>query len=68
MSPEEYKELRKALGRQKEVAAWLGVSRTTLAHRESGSNPITMEASLAMCYLSVVKMSVEGRVKAVKSE
>jgi transcriptional regulator with XRE-family HTH domain len=48
MNADEYGALRKRLGRQKEIAARLGISRSTLAHRECGTNPITIEASLAL--------------------
>ena len=51
MTPEEYKALRQAIGRQKEIAATLGISRYTLAHRESGRIPLTVEATLAILHL-----------------
>lgn len=50
MTPDEYREARKARGTQAEVAALLGISRETLARREAGTEryPITTEAVLAI--------------------
>ena len=55
MTPAKYKHARKRLGTQSEVAARLGVARSTVAHRESGKMPITKEAALAMLALSKCK-------------
>lgn len=52
MNPETYKETRKRLGTQADVAAWLGVARETIARRETGKDRITREAALAMEALS----------------
>lgn len=52
VTPAEYKALRLSIGRQKEVAHLLGVSLSNLAHRESGHNPLTIEATLAIKYLA----------------
>lgn len=51
MSPNEYKSIRQRLGTQAEVAARLGVARSTVAHREGGGMPITTEAALAIVAL-----------------
>lgn len=52
MSPEEYAELRKALGTQEEVAKRLDVHVQTLSRRERGKLEIDTEARLAMLYLA----------------
>lgn len=53
MTSEKYKEARKRLGTQAEVAKMLGVSRQLLSMRETGSDgtSIDQEAVLAMRYL-----------------
>lgn len=51
MQPEKYKELRKYVGTQKEVAAQLGISRCHISNRENGKKPISKEAELAMSML-----------------
>lgn len=48
MTPTQYKTLRKRLGTQAEVAARLGVARSTVADRERGAMVITKEAALAL--------------------
>ena len=48
MKKETYIKLRKSLGTQKEAANILGVSRTTIAKRESGAWGISVEAGMAM--------------------
>lgn len=48
MSPADYKAARERLGTQAEVAALLGLSRVTVARRETGALPITTEAALAI--------------------
>jgi transcriptional regulator with XRE-family HTH domain len=48
MTPAEYKALRQRLGTQAAIAARLGVARSTVAHRERGAMPITIEAGLAL--------------------
>jgi len=48
----EYKTIRQRLGTQAEVAARLGVARSTVAHREGGGMPITTEAALAILALT----------------
>lgn len=50
MTPAQYKEARVARGTQAQVAALLGISRETLARRETGTDryPITTEAVLAI--------------------
>jgi DNA-binding XRE family transcriptional regulator len=52
VNPETYKETRKSLGTQSEVAARLGVARETIARRETGKDRITREAALAIEALS----------------
>jgi DNA-binding transcriptional regulator YiaG len=48
MTPAEYKSARQRIGSQKTVAASLGVSRVTVARRETGGQVITREAALAL--------------------
>jgi transcriptional regulator with XRE-family HTH domain len=52
MSHADYKAARERLGTQAQVAALLGVARSTVAHRESGNMIITKEAALAILALS----------------
>lgn len=51
MTPAQYKAARERLGTQAEVAARLGVARSTVADRERGDMVITREASLALSAL-----------------
>jgi DNA-binding XRE family transcriptional regulator len=51
MKPEAYKAARERLGTQAEVAALLGVSRVSIARRETGTRPVTREAWLALLAL-----------------
>lgn len=51
MTPAEYKAARERLGTQAEVAARLGVARSTVADRERGDMVITTEAAFAMLWL-----------------
>jgi DNA-binding XRE family transcriptional regulator len=51
MTPAEYKSLRAALGTQQKVADVLGLSRETVARRETGDYPLTAESILAIKYL-----------------
>lgn len=51
MSPAEYKTEREKRGTQEEVAALLGVSRTTIARRETDALPISVEAERALLSL-----------------
>lgn len=53
MNATEYKERRKLLGTQKHVAGLLGVSRETIARRESKNQEIEREAELAIMSLPV---------------
>lgn len=55
MTREKYSELRQKIGTQKDVAALLGVSRTTVVKRESGAWGISIEAGLAIQAVSVGK-------------
>jgi DNA-binding XRE family transcriptional regulator len=48
MTPPEYKALRQQLGSQHAVAALLGVSRPTIARRESSKGKINKEAEIAI--------------------
>lgn len=48
VTPDQYKRLREKLGTQEEVAAKLGIARTTIARREVGIVPLTREAELAL--------------------
>lgn len=51
MSKEEYKEWRKKLGNQAEVAKLLRLASNTISRRELGYIPITDEAALAIVHL-----------------
>jgi DNA-binding XRE family transcriptional regulator len=52
MQPEKYRELRKTIGTQAEVAKLLGLSRLTIIRRESGNIAVTPEAAVAIRALS----------------
>jgi hypothetical protein len=54
MTPEEYQKERRRRGTQAAAATLLGVSRVTIARRETGVIPITREAWLALLSLPVV--------------
>ncbi len=58
MSPAEYKAEREKRGTQKEVASLLGVSRVTIARRETGTRPVIREAWLAL--LALQKQTPDG--------
>ena len=47
----DYKATRERIGTQVEVAARLGVARSTVARRETGTMPITEEAANALLWL-----------------
>lgn len=51
MSPKEYKAAREAVGTQSEVADLLGISRPTIARRETPDGRITEEAAIAILQL-----------------
>lgn len=51
MTPEKYKAERELRGTQEQVAAKLGVTRVSLARRETGTRPILREAWLALLSL-----------------
>jgi len=53
MTATDYKTARRNLGTQTEVAARLGVARSTVERRERGKMPITREASLAIRALKI---------------
>ena len=55
MTPAAYKSARKKRGTQAEVAASLGVARSTVAHRENGKMTITKEAALAILGVNLAK-------------
>jgi transcriptional regulator with XRE-family HTH domain len=48
MTANDYKTERQKRGTQQDVAALLGVSRVTIARRETGARPIIKEAWLAL--------------------
>jgi transcriptional regulator with XRE-family HTH domain len=52
MTADEYKATRQRFGTQAEVAARLGVARSTVADRERGDMVITTEAALALSALA----------------
>ena len=51
MTAAEYKSERERRGTQEEVAALLGVSRVSIARRETGARPVILEAWLALLAL-----------------
>ena len=51
MTAADYKNEREKRGTQEEVAALLGVSRVTIARRETGTRPVIREAWLALLAL-----------------
>ena len=51
MTASEYKSERERRGTQEEVAALLGVSRVTIARRETGTRPVIREAWLSLLAL-----------------
>lgn len=51
MTAAEYQAERKQRGTQESVAALLGVSRVSIARRETGEQPINCEAELAILSL-----------------
>ncbi len=52
MTAAKYKDIRRRLGTQAEIAGELGVARETVARRETGADRITREAELAMLWLA----------------
>jgi DNA-binding transcriptional regulator YdaS (Cro superfamily) len=48
MNPAEYKSTRETVGTQQQVVDLLGVSRSTIARRESPAGRITEEAAIAI--------------------
>ena len=62
MHPEAYRALRKRTGlSQTGAAAELGVNRCTISHRETGRDPISREAELAMRYVALMAAKEETR-------
>jgi transcriptional regulator with XRE-family HTH domain len=57
MNPEQYKAEREKRGTQQEVAERLGVSRITLARRETGTRPVSRECFLALKSLPLRRKS-----------
>lgn len=55
MTAAKYKSERQRRGSQEKVAALLGVSRQSIARRETGAQVITREAALALCSLPLPK-------------
>ena len=51
MTPQKYKAEREKRGTQAAVAALLDIQRETLSRRETGAQPITREAELALSAL-----------------
>ena len=51
MTAADYKAERERRGTQEEVAALLGVSRVTIARRETGTRPVIREAWIALLAL-----------------
>ncbi len=59
MTPEQYKSTRQRLGTQAKVAAMLGVSRECVSRRETGKDPLTKEAQLAIKAITQKKAKKE---------
>jgi transcriptional regulator with XRE-family HTH domain len=57
VNPEQYKAEREKRGTQQEVAEMLGVSRITLARRETGTRPVSKECFLALLSLPLRRKS-----------
>ena len=57
MNAQQYKDQRSNLGTQAEVAAMLGVTRGTIAKRETGTVEINREAELALLMLAKLPKS-----------
>ena len=55
MTAAAYKAKRLQRGTQQDVAKLLGVTRVTIARRETGSRPVTLEAWLALLSLPTNK-------------
>lgn len=58
MTPEQYKAEREKRGTQQEVAERLGVSRITLARRETGARPVSKE-----CFLALLSLPLRRKTK-----
>lgn len=56
MTGGEYRELRKRLGTQAQVAAALGIARSTVARREAGRLRISIEAEMAIKGLTTIEL------------
>jgi transcriptional regulator with XRE-family HTH domain len=52
MTPTIYKELRQQIGKQREVAEMLGLTRQVISLREHGGTPIKKEAEIAIRFLA----------------
>lgn len=48
MTKDEYRDLRRKLGTQSEVAAMLDITTVTVYRRESGETPVSREAAIAI--------------------
>lgn len=68
MTPADYKANRKKLGTQREAAAVLGVSRETIAKRETGVYPINKEAALAMAQAVAKRLGRDRVENIIESE
>ena len=60
MTAAAYKAKRLQRGTQQDVAKLLGVTRVTIARRETGSRPVTLEAWLALLSLPTNKPKPEN--------
>lgn len=60
MTAADYKAERELRGTQGEVSAMLGVSRVTIARRETGARPVIQEAWLALLALPKKKKHNKG--------
>lgn len=60
MTAVEYQTQRKQRGTQEAVAALLGISRVSVARRETGDQPISREAELAILSLPKKRNIVSG--------
>ena len=68
MTADDYKTERNRRGTQEEVAALLGVSRVTIARRETGTRPVMSEAWLALLALPKKRKHAKDALRTANNE
>jgi DNA-binding XRE family transcriptional regulator len=63
ITAKKYAERRETIGTQQEVARMLGVSRVTLARRETGAREVSREAWIALCTLPTKAAAVAAKTE-----